>query len=159
MSNGLLMVYTGAREQTGHVVLGQVLRSSGRGLKICVVDFEKPGMEGALSSLPGPFGDRVEVHRPAFGDRGPENEEGEPGAAMIKTWELARGKVRSGLFDIVILADVAELIRSGVASEGMFLEALEGLPDDLTVILTGDTVSAALADRADLITEIAILKG
>jgi cob(I)alamin adenosyltransferase len=116
-------------------------------------------MEGALSSLPGPFSDRVEVHRPVFGDTGPENEEREQSAAMIKTWELARGKVRSGLFDIVILADITELIRSGAASEGIFLEALEGLPDDLTVILTGDTVSGALEDRADLITEIAVLKG
>lgn len=47
---------------------------------------------------------------------------------------------------------------TGMIEEGRLLELLEGRPEGLEVVMTGRNPSAALAERADYLTEMKLVK-
>ena len=60
--------------------------------------------------------------------------------------------------DLLVLDEAMSACTTGMIEEGRLLELLEGRPEGLEVVMTGRNPSAALAERADYLTEMKLVK-
>jgi cob(I)alamin adenosyltransferase len=70
----------------------------------------------------------------------------------------AREAMSSGNYDIVVLDEVNVSIWFGVLDTAEVLALLDEKPDHVEVVLTGRRAPQALIDRADLVTEMRMVK-
>jgi len=70
----------------------------------------------------------------------------------------AREALLSGRYDIIVLDEAVVAVWFGVLSEEDLLAFLALRPPQVEVILTGRRASAALIERADLVTEMVEVK-
>jgi len=153
----LILLYTGDGKGKTTAALGQALRAAGQGLRVCVVQFVKgdtdTGEIAALRSLTPP----VEVHVTGCGFSW-QNEPDAVAAHGRWGWELAKAKISSGAYDMVILDEITYLVRWGIVTEEELLGFLDSLTDPPHLVLTGRGAGPALTARADLVTEMKEVK-
>ncbi len=155
---GLVMVNTGDGKGKTTAALGVVLRSWGRGLRICVIQFLKaangsPGEVKAAQKL------GLEWHIAGDGFTWASKDMDETVACARHGWRLAQEKITSGAYDLVVLDEFTYLLHFG------WLETTETLawlrankPPELHLLITGRSAPAALVEAADLVTEMKLVK-
>ena len=163
---GLVILYTGNGKGKTTAALGLALRALGHGWRVLVLQFFK-------GDWPVVFGE-VEMGRrlaPQFevlqlgkgfvqhmGDRKPFAEHQ---AAARDALAVARERIRSGAYDVVILDEIIYAMDyAGVqlVSLDEVLGLIEAKPPALHLVLTGRNAPQALVDRADLVTEMTEIK-
>ncbi|MBD2019089.1 cob(I)yrinic acid a,c-diamide adenosyltransferase, partial [Leptolyngbya sp. FACHB-36] len=75
-----------------------------------------------------------------------------------EAWNTALSFIRNSEFRLVLLDEVNIALKLGYLSVEQVLAGLEEKPDDSHVILTGRGAPQALVDRADLVTEMTLVK-
>ncbi len=155
---GLLIVYTGNGKGKTTASLGLALRAIGQGFRVCVVQFIKGAMRyGELKTarlLPN-----FEFIRTGAGftwTRTPR----EHREALRRGWAIARDKVSSGDYDLVILDE----INNALAIEGFpiddvlpleeVLETVASRPPHVHVVMTGRDAHPRVIEMADLVTRM-----
>jgi cob(I)alamin adenosyltransferase len=73
-------------------------------------------------------------------------------------WELAKSKLQSGEYDLVILDELTYAITYGWIPEDEVVATLEGRPERTNVVLTGRGAPASLIEIADTVTEMRKIK-
>jgi cob(I)alamin adenosyltransferase len=153
---GLVMINTGHGKGKTTAALGAVLRAVGQGLSALILQFIKSGdgygeLEG-LSYLPG-----VEVRSLGLGLIG-DDELGPHREAALKAWDLAKQKVLSGEYDLIVLDELCIALKYGFVT----LEDVAGLikdkPRELILIITGRYCPKELFAYADTVTEMKMIK-
>jgi cob(I)alamin adenosyltransferase len=102
---GLVLVHTGEGKGKSSSAFGMVFRSAGWGLNVCVIQFIKGQWQTGEQKAATHF-DNIEWH--ALGDgftwdtKNPEQDI----ATSREIWELSKDKIRSGLFDLVVLDEI-----------------------------------------------------
>lgn len=167
---GQVLVYYGQGKGKTTAAFGLALRAIGRGWRVCMVQFTKSG-----EWPPGePVGENVAARRlaPEFelhatglgfvnilGDPYPfeaHQEAAERGLA------LAREKLQSNAYDLVILDEVLGAVSQGQLTLDAVLEVVQQRPPSVSVLLTGHDDREAFIDRvlaiADLATEMRKVK-
>ena len=76
----------------------------------------------------------------------------------MELWGLAREKVTSGAYDMVILDELSYPLRYGWISVEEVLEVLGNRPGSVHVVITGRDVPQEVIDFADLVTEMREVK-
>lgn len=164
-----IQIYTGNGKGKTTAALGLILRFLGAGGKACLIQFDKGSQEGAefyserklLRSLPGltfhPTGmPRFDEIAQTFRfENSPDDRQ-----AAEKGLELAHRSVL-GEFGLVVLDEILSLVMTGLASEQeimSLLKAYEAAGRPCELVLTGHLVWPALAEKADLITEMKKIK-
>jgi len=79
-------------------------------------------------------------------------------ALASQAWQVAREKIASGQYDIIILDEFTYPLAYGWIDMGEALEALGRRPEGLHVIITGREAPKELIDFADLVTEMGEVK-
>ncbi len=79
-------------------------------------------------------------------------------ALARECWALAREKIESGAYDLVVLDEIAYPISYGWLDVHEVITALRARPADVHLILTGRDAAPELAEFADLVTEMAEVK-
>lgn len=155
---GLVMVNTGDGKGKTTAALGLVLRSWGRGMRICVIQFLKaataaPGEVKAAQKL------GLEWHQAGDGFTWTSKNMNETVACALHGWELAQEKMVSGAYDLVVLDEFTYLLHFGWLKTDETLAWLRAnKPADLHLLLTGRSAPAALIEYADLVTEMQLVK-
>ena len=154
-TTGLVIVNTGKGKGKTTAALGVLLRAWGRKMKVVMFQFIKSsrsdmGEHRAAQQM------GIEIFRadlPPFDNSVPEGM-----CQAIKLWDLARERINSGSYDIVILDELSYPLRYGWLSVEEVLEVLRHRPKEVHVIVTGRDIPQECIDFADLVTEMREVK-
>jgi cob(I)alamin adenosyltransferase len=163
---GLVIVYTGNGKGKTTAALGAVLRALGHGWRVLVIQFFKGDWpvvfgEVEMGKRLGPQYEILQLGKGFVKHMGDRKPFAEHRAAANEALRLARERITSGAYDLIVLDEIIYAIDyAGV--QLVTLEDVLGLvdakPPTLHLILTGRNAPQALIDRADLVTEMREIK-
>ncbi len=160
-TKGLVIVFTGNGKGKTTAALGMALRAAGHHFKVAVVQFIKGTMrygelEGA--KMLAPYVDWVVSGR-GF-TAGPWNRATpeEHQQAANEALRVAREKLLSGEYRLVILDEVLGARNAGLVSTEQILELIREKPPGVHLVLTGRGAPQQIIDAADLVTEMRPIK-
>ncbi len=162
---GLIIVHTGNGKGKTTAALGMVLRSLGHGFPVAIVQFIKGAWEPAEKTVLLPWTEGT-PERPALlrfhamgegftwetQDRQRDIEKAEA------AWTTALTYIQNPHYKLVLLDEINVALKLGYLAVDAVLEGLAQKQADAHIILTGRGAPAALIDRADLVTEMTLVK-
>lgn len=158
---GLIVVFTGDGKGKTSAALGIALRSCGHGMRVAMVQFIKSPTETGEEKVAERLKPELElvtmgkgfVNHPAGTATFPEHRK-----AAEEALELARQRVSSGYWDVVILDEINIAVGFGLIAVEDVLSLLRNKPAKLHVVLTGRDAHPDLLALADVVTEMRNLK-
>lgn len=157
---GLILVFTGNGKGKTTSALGTALRAVGYGHRVAIIQFIKGtwhyGEMDALEKIP-----EIELHRTGagfykiMGDNLPEELHRQ---AAHEGLELARERMHSGRYQLVILDEINNAVRTGLLEISEVTALIDGKPESVDLILTGRDAAPEIIERADLVTEMREIK-
>lgn len=158
IEKGLVIVNTGDGKGKTTAALGIVLRSLGHGFKVAIVQFIKGGWEPAEKAALSHWPEQLQFHAMGEGFTW-ETQDRERDIQMAEAaWEKALTYIRNPEYRTVLLDEVNIALKLGYLSAETILAGLEEKPEMTHVILTGRGAPSELVDRADLVTEMTLVK-
>lgn len=155
---GLIIVNTGNGKGKTTAALGMVLRSLGHGYKVAIIQFIKGAWEPAEKAAFAPWGDQIEFHAMGEGFTWETQDRDRDILHATAAWEKARSFIENPEFRLVLLDEVNIALKLGYLEVETVLAGLDQKSEDSHVILTGRGAPNALLDRADLVTEMTLVK-
>jgi cob(I)alamin adenosyltransferase len=162
---GLIIVHTGNGKGKTTAALGMVLRSLGHGYRVAIVQFIKGAWEPAEKAAFAPWsvaqGDQppqLEFHAMGEGFTWETQDRDRDILKAQQAWSTALSFICDPAFRLVLLDEVNIALKLGYLSVETVLAGLAEKPENSHVILTGRGAPAALIERADLVTEMTLLK-
>ncbi len=160
-AKGLTIVYTGDGKGKTTAAMGLALRASGYGRRILVIQFVKiwfTGEKAGFEHIPN-----VEFIQAGKGFYKIMNDQLAPEEhinAARGALDLARTKIASGNYDVVVLDEIIGSITGGLLELEAVLKLIDDKPPNLDLVLTGHRGRElpTLLDRADLVTEMVKIK-
>ena len=158
MNKGLLMVNTGDGKGKTTAALGQIFRALGHGKRICIIQFIKSnGKYGELYALKR-YMDLVDFYVMGRGFTFKSDDLAKDRAIAIKGWDLAREKLLSNDYFMLILDELTYLMILGFLEIDTILDAITHRREDLHVVVTGRYAPQQLIDAADMVTDMQEIK-
>jgi cob(I)alamin adenosyltransferase len=153
----LAVLYTGNGKGKTSSALGVTMRAWGRGWKICWLQFIKSKTshygETRAAEAMGiemiPLGDGF-----TWLSKDIEHDK----ALARECWALAKEKIYSSQYDIVVLDEITYPITYGWLPVEEVIETLRNRPENIHLIMTGRNADPALVEFADLVTEMTEIK-
>jgi cob(I)alamin adenosyltransferase len=159
---GLIIVNTGMGKGKTTAALGIVLRSLGHGYRVAIVQFIKGAWEPAEKKAFEPWstGDAPQLEFHAMGEGFTwETQDRERDIQKAQeAWQKAIGFIADPQFRLVLLDEVNIALKLGYLQVEEILAGLDQKPPESHVILTGRGAPAPLIERADLVTEMTLVK-
>ena len=155
---GLVIVNTGNGKGKTTAALGVLLRAWGRDMRVGGVQFFKHenANYGELRALT-----RMGVALTPMGDgfTWTSRDMDETQAKALNGWEVAKGLISSGAYDIFLLDEFTYVLSFGwLDLEAVLAWLRANKPPMLHLIITGRDAPQALIDYADLVTEMREIK-
>lgn len=158
---GLIVVLTGNGKGKTTSALGMALRSAGHGMKVCIIHFMKGDMyAGELDGIKK-LAPNVEIHLTGKGFCGIQGNPypyEEHRANAQDAVRLAREKITSGAYDMVILDEVNNALHLKLVDLPQVLDLIEAKPALMHLVLTGRNAHHDVIERADTATEMREIK-
>ncbi|TSK05221.1 MAG: cob(I)yrinic acid a,c-diamide adenosyltransferase [Geobacter sp.] len=158
---GLIVVITGHGKGKTTAALGMALRALGHGMRVCIIQFMKGDLYAGEWDGVKLLGERVELHATGKGFCGIQGNpypKSEHRANAQDAIQLAREKMASGLFDMVILDEINNALQLKLIDLEQMLEILEAKPPLMHLVLTGRDAHPLLIDLADTVSEVVEVK-
>lgn len=158
---GLVIIYTGEGKGKTTAALGLALRAVGRRMKVLMIQFIKEagssGEHFSVGKLEPEF-ELVPTGKGFVGMAGDTHPFGEHRKAAEMGLELARKRIMSGEYDIVILDEICCALSLGLLRIEDVIELIDKKPEKVTLVLTGRGANPRLLEKADLVTEMREVK-
>jgi cob(I)alamin adenosyltransferase len=155
---GLIIVNTGNGKGKTTAALGMVLRSLGHGYRVAIVQFIKGAWEPAEKMAFSHWSDQLVFQAMGEGFTWDTQD-------RQRDAELAQKALNQGIeyildpqFRLILLDEINVAIKLGYLNVDQLLKALEQKPEMTHVILTGRGAPAQLIEKADLVTEMSLIK-
>ncbi len=155
---GLIIVNTGNGKGKTTAALGMVLRSLGHGYKVAIVQFIKGAWEPSEKRVFSNWQDQLEFHAMGEGFTWETQDRDRDLDKASAAWEKSLEYIRNPDFKLVLLDEINIALKMGYLQVEQVLAGLAQKPADKHVILTGRGAPAALIERADLVTEMTLVK-
>jgi cob(I)alamin adenosyltransferase len=155
---GLIIVHTGAGKGKTTAALGMVLRSLGHGHRVAIVQFIKGAWEPAEKRAFEPWGEQLVFHATGGGFTWETQDRVRDRAMAQAGWEVAAGYLSDPEFKLVLLDEVNVALRKAYLSVEQVLDGIKRRPPNTHVVLTGRNAPDELIERADLVTEMTLIK-
>lgn len=156
---GYVQVYTGDGKGKTTASLGLVCRAAGYGQRSCIVSFLKGDPNYGELRFIREHMPMVEYHlagRMNFVD--PSDPDPEDVAIAADGIARAKEAIASGEFHVVVLDEVNVAANLGLVDEDEVLAMLDSRPEHVEVVLTGRDAPEKFIERADLVTEMRMVK-
>ncbi|MDG4475112.1 cob(I)yrinic acid a,c-diamide adenosyltransferase [Thiovibrio frasassiensis] len=155
---GLVIINTGHGKGKSTAAFGQAVRAAGQGLKVCIIQFIKgKTTTGEAKAITTAFPDQIELHLAGTGFTWQQDKETVRKAALAG-WQLAREKIVSDGYDLIVLDELTYLITYSLVPEEEILALFQARPKRLHLVITGRDASPGLIAYADLVTEMCAIK-
>ena len=155
---GLIIVHTGNGKGKTTAALGMVLRSLGHGYRVAIVQFIKGAWEPAEKNVLAHWQDQIEFRAMGEGFTWETQDRDRDIQKAEEAWQTALDFIRNPDFKLVLLDEINIAIKLGYLSAEAIVAGLAEKPPESHVILTGRGAPAVLIDRADLVTEMTLVK-
>ena len=155
---GLIAVFTGNGKGKSTAAFGMALRALEHGLKVGVVQYVKGAIDTAEPKAFARFGEQVEWHRLGEGFHWLTQDAELDRNAAARAWEQSLALLQRPDMGMVILDEILVALRLKQLAQDEVLRALENKREDLHVVLTGRGATEELIARADLVTEMKMVK-
>ncbi|MBV8887758.1 MAG: cob(I)yrinic acid a,c-diamide adenosyltransferase [Chroococcidiopsidaceae cyanobacterium CP_BM_RX_35] len=157
-TKGLIIINTGNGKGKTTAALGMVLRSLGHGYRVAIVQFIKGAWEPAEKAILSRFSDQLEFQAMGEGFTWETQDRERDIKKAQAAWETALTFILNPDFKLILLDEVNIALKQGYLSVEQVLAGLEQKPADSHIILTGRGAPTALIERADLVTEMTLIK-
>ncbi len=152
---GLIQIYSGEGKGKTTAALGLALRATGRGLRVCFIQFCKGRRSGEHL-----FVEKYPVFEILY--RGNSDIFKAPAEVLKQeahdTLALAEEKILSGQYDLIVLDEINIAVYRNFITVTEVLALLDKKPARLEIVLTGRYAHEDLIKRADLVTEMKPVK-
>ncbi len=155
---GLIIVNTGNGKGKTTAALGMVLRSLGHGYKVAIVQYIKGSWEPSEKKVFSLWADQIEFHAMGEGFTWETQDRDRDLEKASAAWEKSLEFIRNPDFQVVLLDEINIALKMGYLQVDEVLAGLAEKPPNKHVILTGRGAPAAIIDRADLVTEMTLVK-
>jgi cob(I)alamin adenosyltransferase len=158
LEKGLVLVFTGNGKGKTTAALGLVLRTLGHGGQVAVVQFIKGGWNPGEARALEVFGEALHWHALGEGFTW-ETQDRERDRALVQlAWERSCGYLADASRQLVVLDEVNVALKLGYLELEQVMEGLSLRPPLTHVALTGRGAPAGLVERADLVTEMTLVR-
>jgi cob(I)alamin adenosyltransferase len=158
MKKGLVILNTGDGKGKTTAALGMVLRAWGRGFRICMIQFIK-AETGQWVEVKAAKKLGIEWHTTGDGFTWTSKDMDETTARARHGWEIAKEKIASNQYDLIVLDEFTYALHFGWLDTGDVLEWFKAnKPADLHLVITGRNAPEDLIEYADLVTEMLPIK-
>jgi cob(I)alamin adenosyltransferase len=155
---GLVLVFTGDGKGKTTAALGLVLRTLGHGERVAVLQFIKGGWQPGEARALELFGDALHWHALGEGFTW-ETQDRERDRQLVQAaWEHSLAYLENPAFRLVVLDELNVALKLGYLELEPVLEGLARRPPPPPVAPPGRGAPAALLERADLVTEMRLLR-
>ena len=155
---GLLIVHTGAGKGKTTAALGLAFRALGQGMKVGIVQFIKGAIATGEAALVETLRLPIEMHTLGEGFTWKTQDRERDIAAARRGWQKAVELLRDPSFDMVILDELNVVLRYDYLQLDEVLAELDARREMLHVVVTGRNAKPELIERADLVTEMTMIK-
>ncbi|QUS60379.1 cob(I)yrinic acid a,c-diamide adenosyltransferase [Synechocystis sp. PCC 7339] len=155
---GLVIVHTGNGKGKTTAALGMVLRSLGHGYQVAIIQFIKGAWEPAEKAAFAPWQDQLTFLALGEGFTWETQDRQRDQAIAHAAWQKALEYIRNPDYQLLLLDEVNVALKLGYLDVETVLAGLEEKPESNHVILTGRGAPQPLIDRADLVTEMTLVK-
>jgi cob(I)alamin adenosyltransferase len=158
---GIIIVYTGKGKGKTTAALGIVLRAVGHGYKVGMIQFIKgEWYYGELTSSKRlePEFELIAAGRGFVGIIDDDHPIEDHQKAAKDAIEVAKQKIASGNYDIMILDEINYAAKLNLISQQDILDIIAAKPEKTSLVLTGNFVPEAIIAAADLVTEMREIK-
>jgi cob(I)alamin adenosyltransferase len=138
-----------------------VLRAAGHGLRSCIIQFMKGDLYSGEWDGVKLLGPLVELHATGkgfCGIRGNPYSRAEHRANAQAAVALAREKLLSGMFDLLILDEINNAVKYRLVDLDQVLTLLDARPSPVHLVLTGRYAAEEIIERAHTVSEVKEIK-
>ena len=159
---GLVIVHTGEGKGKTTAALGMAIRSWGNGMRVLILQFIKGswtyGELKAIETLSAADG-RIEIRQGGLGFTRKGNKDAEEHRrAAEELLQSALHEISGGTWDMIILDEFNYAYSFGLIRQEELEQILSARPEQTHLIFTVRNASEELIDRADLVTEMHLVK-
>lgn len=158
LEKGLVLVFTGDGKGKTTAALGLVLRTLGHGEQVAVVQFIKGGWQPGEAKALELFGEALHWHALGEGFTWETQDRERDRALVQQAWTRSCEYLADPQRKLVVLDEVNVALKLGYLDLEDLLEGLKLRPPLTHVALTGRGAPAALVERADLVTEMKLVR-
>ena len=155
---GLIIVNTGNGKGKTTAALGMVMRSLGHGYQVAIVQFIKGAWEPAEKAVLEQWEGQLQFHAMGEGFTWETQDKARDIEKAIAAWEKALEYITNPEYRLVLLDEVNIALKLGYLDVAIVIAGLEQKPEDSHVILTGRGAPPELIAKADLVTEMTLVK-
>ena len=155
---GLVLVFTGQGKGKTTAGLGLVLRTLGHGERVAIVQFIKGGWEPGEARALQAFGDQVSWHALGEGFTWETQDRERDRQLVAEAWQQSLVYLRDPAVQLVLLDEINVALKLGYLPVEDVLTGVDERPELTHVVLTGRGAPQALIERADLVTEMSLVK-
>lgn len=155
---GLIIVHTGNGKGKTTAALGMVMRSLGHGYKVAIIQFIKGAWEPAEKAVLGKWEGQLKFQAMGEGFTWETQDKARDQEKAIAAWQQGLEYIIDPNYRLVLLDEVNIALKLGYLDVDTVIAGLDQKPEDSHVILTGRGAPEKLIERADLVTEMTLVK-
>jgi cob(I)alamin adenosyltransferase len=155
---GLVVVFTGNGKGKSTAAFGMLLRALQHGMQAAVVQYVKGAIATAETDAFARFGEQLAWHRMGEGFHWITQEPELDRRAAARAWQVTTELLARPDLGMIVLDELIVALRLKQLDPAVVYEALENKRPDLHVVLTGRGATDELIARADLVTEMKMIK-
>ncbi|MBI9108024.1 MAG: cob(I)yrinic acid a,c-diamide adenosyltransferase [Spirochaetales bacterium] len=158
MNKGYLQVYTGDGKGKTTASMGLTVRALGGGMRVYFGQFLKNNRYSEIKTLEKLAGDALKIRQ--FGTKRPvlEPMNEEDFKAALAGIEEAEREMESGIWDLMVLDEFNIVAGYKLVKQARLEAFLDKKPEGTELVLTGRSAPEWLIERADLVTEMKLIK-
>ena len=155
---GLVIVHTGNGKGKTTAALGMVLRSLGHGFQVAIIQFIKGAWEPAEKAAFAPWQDQITFQAMGEGFTWETQDRDRDRQKAQEAWATGLTYLRNPDYRLVLFDEINIALSLGYLEIQQVLDGLAEKPETTHVILTGRKAPPELIERADLVTEMTLIK-
>lgn len=155
---GLVIVHTGNGKGKTTAALGMVVRALGHGYRVGIVQFIKGAWDPGEARLFQAFPDQVSFEALGEGFTWETQDWHRDQARAEAAWTRALTFLQDATIHLTVLDEINIALKQGYLSLDTVLAGLSTRPPHCHVVLTGRGAPDGLIERADLVTEMTLVK-
>ena len=158
LEKGLVLVFTGDGKGKTTAALGLALRTLGHGDQVAVVQFIKGGWQPGEAKALELFGEALHWHALGEGFTWETQDRDRDRQLVQQAWEQSLVYLADASRKLVVLDEVNVALKLGYLGIEQVLAGLNLRPELTHVALTGRGAPPQLLERADLVTEMKLVR-
>ena len=158
LEKGLVLVFTGDGKGKTTAALGLALRTLGHGDQVAVVQFIKGGWQPGEAKALELFGEALHWHALGEGFTWETQDRDRDRQLVQQAWEQSLLYLADASRKLVVLDEVNVALKLGYLGIEQVLAGLDLRPELTHVALTGRGAPPQLLERADLVTEMKLVR-